>query len=76
MAQHETRQSIPRTFTVSEAATMLGISRTSAFKAVRSGELPSLRFGRRIVIPRAAIEHLLDGSEDLGGTPRTSDGAI
>jgi excisionase family DNA binding protein len=48
-----------RTYTVTEAATVLGISRTSAYELVRAGTLPSLRLGRRIVIIRRALEELV-----------------
>jgi excisionase family DNA binding protein len=48
-----------RTYTVTEAATVLGISRTRAYERVHAGELPSLRLGRRIVIARRALEELL-----------------
>jgi excisionase family DNA binding protein len=51
--------STPPTVTVEQAATILGISRALAFRAVRRGEIPALRFGRRIVIPRAALEQML-----------------
>lgn len=49
------------TVTVAEAAEMLGISRSSAYKCVRTGELRALRLGRRLVVPRAALEELLAG---------------
>ena len=45
--------------TVMEAAEVLGISRTLAYALVARGELPSLRMGRRIVVPRRALEALL-----------------
>ena len=48
-----------RTFTVEEAAAILGISRTTAYECVRSGELPSLRFRRRVVIPAFVIDQLV-----------------
>jgi excisionase family DNA binding protein len=48
-----------RTFTVEEAARILGISRTTAYECVRSGELPSLRFRRRVVIPAHVIDELV-----------------
>jgi excisionase family DNA binding protein len=47
------------TYTVTEVAALLGISRASAYELVRSGEIPALHFGRRIVIPRVALEELL-----------------
>jgi excisionase family DNA binding protein len=48
--------------TVSEAARLLRLSRAFTYELVASGELPSVRFGRRIMIPRAAIERILDNS--------------
>lgn len=47
------------TLTVEEAATMLGISRAFAYEAVNRGEIPSIRIGRRILVPRSALENLL-----------------
>ncbi len=49
----------PATMTVSQAATVLGISRSSAYECVRLGSIPSIRLGRRIVIPRRSIDELL-----------------
>lgn len=51
------------TLTVEEVAELLGIGRTTAYEAVHAGTIPSLRFGRRIVVPRAALERLLDKAE-------------
>jgi excisionase family DNA binding protein len=48
--------------TVQEAAAYLRISRGLAFAAVRDGSLPSVRIGRRILIPRWQLEALLDGT--------------
>ncbi len=50
---------IRRTYTVDEAAAVLGISRTTAYECVKSGELPSLRFRRQIVIPATALKALV-----------------
>ncbi len=47
--------------TVDEAAVYLRISRGLAFAAVRDGTLPSVRIGRRILVPRRQLEALLDG---------------
>jgi excisionase family DNA binding protein len=44
---------------VQEAGTLLGISRDLAYDLVASGELPSVRLGRRIVVPRHALENVL-----------------
>ena len=50
--------------TVTEAAAVLGISRAHAYELVARRELPALRLGRRIVVPRRGLERLLDGGGD------------
>jgi excisionase family DNA binding protein len=50
------------TWTVPEVARLLGISRDSAYEAAHRGELPVRVIGRRMLIPRAALLRLLDGS--------------
>lgn len=47
------------TYTVTEVAELLGISRTSAYECVRRGEIPAVMLGRRLVVPRHAIDALL-----------------
>jgi len=42
-------------FTVQEVAKLLGIGRISAYQAVERGDVPAVRLGRRIVIPKAAF---------------------
>lgn len=53
----------PLVLTVSEAARLLGISRAHAYQLVGRKELPALRLGRRIVVPRGALERLLNGED-------------
>jgi excisionase family DNA binding protein len=48
------------TLTVPQAARVLGISRALACELVARGELPSLRLGRRVVVPRQAFERVID----------------
>lgn len=48
------------TLTVEEAARLLGISRALAYELVARGEVPGIRLGRRIVVPRRALDTLLD----------------
>jgi excisionase family DNA binding protein len=47
--------------TVEEAAKRLGIGRNTAYEAVRRGEIPSIRVGRRLLVPRRALDKLLSG---------------
>jgi excisionase family DNA binding protein len=51
------------TLTVEEAASLLGISRNSAYRAVRDGDLPAVRIRRRLLIPVAHLHALLRGDE-------------
>ena len=53
---------------VPEAAKVLGISRGLAYELARSGRLPALRFGRRLLISRAALERMLNKTQDAGGS--------
>jgi excisionase family DNA binding protein len=48
------------TYTLTEAAQRLGISRWLAYEAAHRGELPVCRIGRRMLVPRAALLRLLD----------------
>ncbi len=57
--------------TVEEAGQLLGISRTLAYGLVARGELPAVRLGRRIVVPRKALEELLAWAGPSAG-PRAS----
>ena len=57
------------TMTVEAAAVVLGISRATAYDAVSRGEIPCIRIGRRILIPKVALERLLDGAEADGEKP-------
>jgi excisionase family DNA binding protein len=57
------------TLTIEQAAEVLGISRTLAYEAARGGSLggvPALKVGRRLLVPRAALEWVLAG-ETLPG---------
>lgn len=58
-----TIEDYPTTLTVEEAAKLLGLSRSSAYRAAACGELPTLRFGRRIVVPTARLLALLGYGE-------------
>ena len=49
-----------KVLTVMEAAEELGISRGSAYEAVRSGQIPTIRIGRRLIVPRAAFDKMLE----------------
>ena len=49
----------PLTLSVEDAARLLGISRGLAYEAARRGELPVIRLGRRLLVPRARLYELV-----------------
>jgi len=51
-----------QTLTVTEAAQALGVSRNKAYEAAKRGEIPTIKIGGRILVPRAALERMLDGA--------------
>jgi excisionase family DNA binding protein len=48
--------------TVSEAANLLGISRSFAYELVKRGELPVVRLGRRQLVPKESLSRLMESS--------------
>jgi excisionase family DNA binding protein len=50
------------TLTVEEAARALGISRAFAYEAVARGEIPCIRIGKRILVPIAGLNRLLESA--------------
>ncbi len=52
-------QSNKLVLTIEEIANLLGLSRSSTYEAVRKGQIPSIRIGKRIIIPRTALIKIL-----------------
>ena len=62
------------TLSVEEAAIVLGISRALAYELIRRGDLPQLRLGRRVVVPRQALEDLVaSGGAQAAGIAAAAD---
>lgn len=53
--------------TVKETAQVLGLSRNSVYQGVLTGQIPCLKVGKRILIPRKALEELL---ASVGSKPK------
>ena len=50
-----------RVRTIKEVAALLRISRASAYEAVKRKEIPTIRIGRRLLVPDDGFEKLLSG---------------
>jgi excisionase family DNA binding protein len=59
----------PSTLTIEECAGILRLSRGSTYEAARRGEIPVIRIGRRLLVPRARLMALL--GEDASSTQST-----
>jgi excisionase family DNA binding protein len=50
-------------------AKILRLGKMSVYEAVSRGEIPYIRIGRRILIPRNVLERMLD---NLGSVPKAA----
>ncbi len=62
MAKTGSTDPLRQTISVPEAGRRLGIGRNAAYDAVKRGELPVLRFGKRLVVPLVAFQRKLEGA--------------
>ena len=49
------------TMTVEEAGRRLGISRMHAYQCAKTGEIPTVRLGRRLLVPVERLKAMLSG---------------
>jgi excisionase family DNA binding protein len=74
----ELRASRSAVVTVAQAAAVLGVDVRTVSRAIQNGELPALRLGRRVLIPRLPLLTVLGVAVDDDLTqrrdPRVADG--
>ena len=53
----------PRTrpYSIDEVADKIGLCRNTVYDLVRKGELPTIRLGKRILVPAPALDRMLNG---------------
>lgn len=56
----------PLLLRVPEAARMLEIGISTLYQRIASGEIPYVKFGRAVRIPRAALEHWIEEQTERG----------
>ena len=52
----------PAVYSVEEAGRVLGLGRAAAYEAARRGQIPTLRIGKRVLVPIRALERLLENA--------------
>ena len=52
------------TLSVEHAARLIGVSRTTAYRMVRDGELRAIRVGRRVLVLKKPLMEMLGAEED------------
>jgi excisionase family DNA binding protein len=75
MSSNTTTAPAPLTVSVEEAGRLLGISRGAAYRAAACGQIPTIRVGRRLLVPTARLHQLLGLTHHNGGTV-TVDGDV
>jgi len=53
------------TLSIEEAAKVLGIGRNLCYDRVKTGEIPVIKIGRRLLVPRRALEKLLEQGQPV-----------
>jgi excisionase family DNA binding protein len=51
-------------YTVPEAAALIGVSRNNGYELARRGEIPTIRFGKRIMVPKAKFNRMFGESPE------------
>ena len=64
MKAHEATPFERQTLSVEEAGQVLGVGRSLAYELARRGEIPAIRLGKRLVVPRTRLERLLSGASE------------
>jgi excisionase family DNA binding protein len=54
-----TNKALPPTISVEQAGELLGVSRRSAYRAAARGQIPTVRIGRRLLVPTQRLLDLL-----------------
>ncbi|TMJ62921.1 MAG: helix-turn-helix domain-containing protein [Alphaproteobacteria bacterium] len=49
------------TYNIEDAGRLLGIGRNQAYDAAKRGDIPTIKIGKRLLVPKAALDRLLAG---------------
>ena len=65
-----TRSEGPLTNAVPKTAKMLGFSRNSAYEVIRTGQISSTGFGKRLFVPRVSLNRMISEADDQESSGR------
>jgi excisionase family DNA binding protein len=57
---------VSETYSVMDAAKILGVGRDVAYEAARTGVIPTIRIGKQFRVPRVALQRLLERGTSQG----------
>jgi len=58
------------TYSVAEACEILGLPLSTAYNAIKRGDLHAIRIGQRVIVPKWAVDELVEPKSSKGGAPR------
>lgn len=61
---------VPLLLTVPEAGQLIGLGRNASYEAIKRGELPARRIGRRMIVYREDVRRIFDHAQPNVGTAR------
>ena len=64
MGEKTNQDDEPLSVSVEVGGKRLGLSRNATYEAIRRGDIPSLRIGKRIMIPTRALDAMVDTAVD------------
>ena len=58
----------PLAYSAAQVAKLLGVGKSLVYEGIRRHELPVLKIGKRLLIPRIALERLVNGTASSSTT--------
>jgi excisionase family DNA binding protein len=63
---HGQRKVAPAFYSVSEVATILGLSSMTVYRAIADGEFPAVKIRGRLIVPAKAVEAMIEAATEHG----------
>jgi excisionase family DNA binding protein len=60
---NDSKKDIRLVYEVPEAGAMIGLGRNASYAAAKRGDIPTIKIGKLIRVPKAAFHRLLEATE-------------